>query len=378
MKFPSIRNYDFSGKVVLLRVDINSPVKNGKVMMNERIEQAAKTINTVMKKKAKVVVLAHQGRKGKDDFVSLKKHSKFLKKFVKIGFVDDIIGERAENKIKKLRDGEAILLENVRFLDEEMEEKNYRKNKFVQKMKEWGDFYINDAFSVCHRKQASVYGIPQFLDCCFGPLIVKELESLEKIKIKNVLYVLGGAKAEENMLFLQKDKKILGVGMFGQLCMLAKGFNFGKHEEFLEKKNLNKLKRKIKNLKIELPEDFAVDDRGRKELELNDFPNEYEIFDLGEKSIKKFVKKIEKAKAVFMKGPAGYIEDKRFRKGTEKILKAVARAKFSVIGGGHLSTAIQELKISKKRFNHISLSGGALANYVAGKKLPGVEIVMKK
>jgi phosphoglycerate kinase len=200
--------------------------------------------------------------------------------------------------------------------------------------------------------------------------------AIKKVKIKNVLYILAGSKAEENMKFMQKDKKIIAGGKFGQMIMMSKGFKFGKHEEYLDKEGIDKLK-SYRNVKVITPVDFAVKEREkRKEILIEDFPNDYEIFDIGEKTIERFKEEIMKAKAIFMKGPLGYIEEKKFQKGTEEIMKAIVKSKaFSVLGGGHLSTALKQLGVDKKKFGHISLSGGALATYMAGEKLPGLEVL---
>ena len=238
---------------------------------------------------------------------------------------------------------------------------------------------MNDAFSVCHRNQFSITGFPKLMKSFAGLLLEKEVESLKKIKIKDCLYILGGAKPEDNMKLLGKNK-ILSCGLFGQVCTIAKGKNLGAQNEYL-KKNIKNYDFIIKNLKkiinknIETPFDFAVSVNGkRKEILLEDFPSEYEIFDIGEKTQKEYIEKIKNAKAIFMKGPAGYCADKRFLKGTAEILKAVSKSKgFSLIGGGHLNDAIKKAGIPKNKFGHVSLSGGAFLSYVVGEKLPGLE-----
>jgi phosphoglycerate kinase len=377
IKIPFAGDFDLIGKKVLLRVDLNSPIEKNKVVMNDRIEQASKSIKFLQNKKAKVIVIAHQGRPGDSDFCSLEKHIKLLNKFVKIKFVKDIYGKKTKEAISEMRNGNAILLENVRMTKQEFN--NSDKNEFVEQLSSACDFYVNDAFSVTHREQASVTGFPKKMKSASGILIKEELEALEKIKMKNVLYILGGMKAEENLLFMQKGKKIIVGGLFGQLCMNSNGFKFGKHEKFLDLKNLDNVKKSTKGIKFIHPVDFAVLENGkRKEISLSDFPNNYEIFDIGEKSMKIFEEEIMNAKAIFMKGPFGYITDQKFLKGTEHILKSISKSKaFTVLGGGHLTTALKKAGINKNKFDHISLSGGALANYVAGKKLPGIEVLKK-
>lgn len=372
----TLSNFNFKNKVVILRSDLNSDVIKGKIIPSERIKESAKTIRELKDKGAKVVILAHQGSPGKEDFISLKQHSKILKKYTKIKFVKDIIGKKAILKIKNLKPGKAILLENIRFEKQEFEIKN--KNPLIEKLSSLADIYVNDAFSVCHRKQASVVLFPKYLKSCAGRLLEKEVKALKKIKKKNCLYILAGAKPKDNLKLL-KGKKVLACGLFGQMCLIAKGKKLGAQEVYLRNQIkefdniLGILKNKQKN--VLTPVDFAVGIKGkRKEINLNDFPVEFGIFDIGEETIEIFTKEIKKAKAVYMKGPAGDCSDRQFTKGTFSILKAISESKgFSVIGGGHLSDAIEKSKIDKNKFNHISLSGGALLNYIAGEKLPGLK-----
>ena len=371
----TLSNFNLKNKIVLLRADINSDVHKGKVLASERIKQAGKTINELKKRKAKIIVIAHQGRPEKYDFISLKQHAKLLNKFTKIKFVSDIIGKRAEKEIKNLKPKQAILLENIRF---EKDEYKPGKNKIIKKLVPLVNIYINDAFSVCHRKQTSIVSFPKYLPYCAGPVLEKELTAIKKIKLKPCLYILGGAKPEDNLKLLGKNK-VLVCGLFGQLCLIAKGYNLGAQNKYLKKEAglNNNLKKKLKTKlkKVETPVDFAVKQKGRrKELLLEQFPSKYEIFDIGPETIKKYINEIKKAKAIYMKGPAGYCADKKFCNGTFKILKAIAKNKnFSLIGGGHLSNAIDSSKIPKTKFSHISLSGGALLSYIAGEKLPGLE-----
>ncbi|MDP3026518.1 MAG: phosphoglycerate kinase, partial [Nanoarchaeota archaeon] len=188
----TLKDFNFKGKTVLLRADLNSDVKNGKVLMSERIKEAAKTIDYLKDKKAKIVVIAHQGRPGKTDFLSLKQHAALLNKFAKINFVDDILGKRAEKAIKNLKNSEAILLDNIRFEKDEFNPG--KKDNKLLKLTEETDIYVNDSFSVCHRNEASIVLFPKHMKSCAGLLLEKEINALKKIKIKNCLFILGGAK----------------------------------------------------------------------------------------------------------------------------------------------------------------------------------------
>ncbi|MCK5449433.1 phosphoglycerate kinase [Candidatus Pacearchaeota archaeon] len=376
----TLNDFDVKDKLILLRADINSDVSKGKIILSERIIEASKTILELKKKKAKIVILAHQGNSGKRDFVSLKQHAKLLSKYTRVKFIEDVCGEKAIRAIGKLRSGEVILLDNVRFVEDEFNP-GKKNNVLLKNLSPLFDLYVNDAFSVCHRDHTSITGFPKNMDSCIGPLVEAELKALEKVSMKNCLYILGGAKPESNIKLL-KGNKVLACGLFGQMCLVANGKDLGYQNRYLEdnvlvkgdyKKFKKKLKKKLKN--VETPIDFAViKDSSRKEFLLKDFPLEYEIEDIGEGTIKKYVEEIKKAKAIYMKGPAGSSSDERFAKGTVSLLKAIASSKgFSLVGGGHLSDTIEKYKLPKKRFGHVSLSGGALLNYIAGERLPGIE-----
>ena len=378
----TLKDFDLKNKKVLLRVDINSDVVKGKVIFSERVREAAKTIKFLKQKKAKIAVLAHQGNPEKEDFIDLKQHAKLLNKFTKVKFVDDVIGKKAVQAINQLKQGEAILLDNVRFIKDEFNPEN-PENALIKNLTPLFDIYVNDAFSVCHRSQTSIISFPKYLPSCAGLLLEKEISALEKISVKNCLYILGGAKPEENIKLL-RGKKVLACGLFAQLCLVSIGKNLGYQNEFLKKATLvnedynsflNKLKTKLAN--VETPVDFAVDFKGkRKEFSLEQFPLNYEIEDIGEKTQKKYIEIIKKSGAIYMKGPAGNTSKKQFATGTRAILKAVAQCKgFTLIGGGHLSDAIEKFKIPKSKFGYVSLSGGALLSYIAGEKLPGLEVL---
>jgi len=367
----TLDSFNFKDKVVLLRADLNSDVVRGKIFPNERLRVSSETIRELKKKGAKVIILAHQGRPGKKDFISMKQHASILK----VKFVDGVINKNVETAIANLKKGDVILLDNVRRLKEEfIPGKNALVKFFIGKV----DFYVNDAFSVCHRKQTSIVSFPKYFKSCAGRVLEKEVKALRKINLKKCLYILGGAKPADNIKLLGKNK-VLATGFFGQLCLISRGIKFGGYEKFL-KKMLGKEFGVIKNLKGKLgnvltPIDYAVNVNGkRKEFLLGEFPNKYIIYDIGEKTIGLFKDEIKKAKAIYVKGPAGDCSNKNFRKGTVAILKAVSKSKgFSLIGGGHLNDALNISKIPREKFGHVSLSGGALLRYLAGEKLPGLE-----
>ncbi len=379
-KLKSVRDLDVFGRTVLLRSDLNSDIVNGRVLKGKRIYESLKTIKFLKKKGARIVILAHQGNPGKKNFYGLYQHAKLLGRGVK--FVEDIVGEKAVSEIVRLKNGEAILLDNIRFIKDEFnpEKKN---NSLIKTLLPLIDIYINDAFSVSHRNHASIVGFTKHRESGVGLLFEKEISALEKVRLKNCLFVLGGAKGESDIKLLGRKNKIIACGLFGQACLVARGFDFGYQNGFLKKTLLiksdwniflRKLKDKLKN--IELPSDFAVEYRGkRREFDLDDFPMKKRIEDVGRESIKKFCKIIRGAESVYVKGPAGWVEDRRFCKGTIEILKAVSNCRgFSLVGGGQLSEVIfNNRELKKRKFGHISLSGGATLAFISGERLTGLK-----
>ena len=196
--------------------------------------------------------------------------------------------------------------------------------------------------------------------------------------MKNTLFILGGAKPEDNLKLI-RERNILTCGTFCHLTLIAKGFLLGAQNEYLKKEfnNYNEMVDEIKkNLDgVSTPVDFAVDYSNKRfEIELEKFPNEYRIYDIGSLTVSQYSSEIKKAKTIFFKGPSGMYTDKRFRFGTYKILQAISRSKaYSIIAGGHSNEALKACRISKNKFDYVSLSGGALISYLAGEKLPGLE-----
>ncbi len=380
MEYKTLDDFEFKGKRVLLRSDLNSEVDKGKIILGERIIQSAKTIRELQKKKARVVVLAHQGRKGDKDFTSLKQHAKLLNKHVKIKFVDDTIGGKALAEITRLKDGEAIVLENVRYLEEEM--KPSKDNVMVKKLAPLFDIYLNDAFSVSHREQTSIVSFAPILVSGVGRVMQRELESLEKLKMKDTLFLLGGSKAEDELIILKKRDNVLTSGVLAHVVLWAKGIDAGKDSEGLKgyAEYSSKIRGEASRKKIFTPVDLAMKVNGkRKEVRVEDFPAGEGSYDIGKVTVELYKEKIKKAKSIFIKGTMGVCEESQFCYGTKELLNAVVKSKaFSVVGGGHITTAMEKLKINKKKFGYISLSGGALIAYVVREKLPGLEVLKKR
>jgi len=401
----TLDDVNVKNKTIILRVDINSPYdeKRKKIEISDRLIDCSETIKELSKKGAKVVVLAHQGRKGDSDFLPLKQHSKILTRFVgkRVEYVDDIIGEKAIKKIKSLKRGQVILLDNVRFLPEETENKSPRehsKSRLVQTLAPLADLFVNDAFSAAHRSHASIVGFTRVLPSVAGRSMEKEITSLKRIfnkmKIsKHDTFVLGGAKPDEplevmeSMLKRRTVDRILISGVIGELFLIADGYKLGKTNiNFLKKEGYLDYLPKVKELwkkykkKIEIPIDVAVDiNKRRKEVSLEKLPAKSLILDIGIKTCVNYTGIIHDSKSIVMKGPSGVYEKDNFDLGTRIILEAIANSKgFSLIGGGHTLSALDKLNIDKNRFTHVSLGGGALIEYLSGKKMPGIEALKKK
>jgi len=341
---------------ILMRVDLNSSIINGKVMKSERILAVKKILKNY--KNDIVVLLAHQGRKGSKDFISLKQHAELLK----VKFVDDLFGVRAVNVIKKLKKGDILLLENVRFYDEEFD---LSKNRFVSNLVPLFDCYINNAFSVSHREQTSLT-FQKYLNGYKGELVINEIKTLSKLKTKKAVYVLGGVKVEDlyplmNYVLKNKKGKILCTGILGPVIQ-----GIMEHE----------LKTKLKDLyrkfpkEIILPVDYVLEINGkRKNVKLE---TKGRVLDIGKETIINFKKIIESSNCVFFKGAPGMYEKKGFENGTKELLISLSKAKFSVLGGGDNLSAIKRFKLTKNKFSYVSLSGGAMLAYLIGKELPGL------
>ena len=369
VKYLTIDDVKVKDKVVLVRVDFNSPVdpKSQKVLEDVRIRAHGETtIKELAEKGAKVVVLAHQGRKGDPDFIPLKQHAEILGKILgkPVKYVDDVFGEKAKNAIKNLKSGEILVLDNVRNFAAETKEdtpEDHAKTELVKNLAPLAQLFVNDAFAAAHRAHVSIIGFTAVLPSVAGRIMERELKSLSKVlenPEKPCVFILGGAKADDSLeisKYVLNNKiadYVLTGGVVGHVFLVAKGANLGKtNMEFLEKKELMSLVPGIKELiqkypdKIKTPKDLAVEVNGkRKEISVDELPTDYSIFDIGPKAVDEYAKIIRKAKSIVISGPMGVYENKEFLYGTKKIFEEIANSKaFSLAGGGHTISALQEL-----------------------------------
>ena len=396
-KYKTLDDFQVKNKIVLVRVDFNSEIdpQTKKVNSDVRIRaHAESTLKELAEKGAKTVVLAHQGRKGDADYTPLKEHAEILGKILNcpVKYVDDLFGDKAKAAIKSLQGGEILVLENVRSWDKEtksMTIEDASKTDLVQNLAPLADLFVNDAFAAAHRGHVSMVGFTAVLPSAAGRIMERELKSLSKAlekPEKPCVYVMGGAKADDS---LEISKYVLGNGIAdyvltggvtGQLFLAAKGVDIGKaNMAFLEKKELTGLIPGIRALeeqfsdKVMIPVDVAMDADGvRKEIDVSSLPTENSLLDIGTKTVEAYSKKILSAKSIVVSGPMGVYENKEFNYGTKKVFEAIADSQaFSLAGGGNTIAAINEYGLTKK-IGYISTAGGALIEFLMGKKLPGV------
>jgi len=402
-KYLTLDDVKVKDKVVIVRVDFNSPVdpETKKILEDTRIRAHGETtIKELAEKGAKVVILAHQGRKGDPDFIPLKQHAEILSRILgkPVKYVDDIFGEKAKNEIRKLKAGDVLVLENVRTFPTETKEgtpEEHAKTELIKNLAPLANLFVNDAFAAAHRAHVSIIGFTTILQSVAGRIMERELKSLSKIlerPEKPCIFILGGAKADDS---LEISKYVLdnGIadfiltgGVVGQVFTTAKNVDLGKSNmEFLKQQKLMELLPGIKELerehasRIRTPRDVAikVDDQ-RKEIAIENLPTDYPIFDIGAKTVEDYSKIIMNAKTIVVSGPMGVYENSNFSFGTKKILEEIAKSRaFSLAGGGHTIGALQEFGLSD-RVSYISTAGGALTEFLMGKKLPGVVALEKR
>ncbi len=389
----TIKDIDVKGKKVLLRVDFNVPIENGQITDDNRIMESLATINYLIENGAKLIVCSHLGRpKGKVDLkYTLKPVADRLASLVKanVYFAEDTVGPDAKKKAKALKEGEILLLENLRFQAEE----EANEPKFVKKLASLAEIYVNDAFGTAHRKHASTYGVAELLPNAVGFLMGKEIRVIDNLLTnaeKPFVAILGGAKIEDKIPVIEnlikKVNTILIGGGMSYTFIKAQGGKIGQSLVDDTKLDLAKklLAKAAKNgVEIVLPVDVVANtefaNKGKiKKFPANDIPDNYQGLDIGPKTRKVFAKYIKNAKTVIWNGPVGVCEFDNFKVGTDKIAKTLAKSKaFSFIGGGDSAAAIIKLGYARQ-ISHISTGGGASLTMLEGKKLPGVEIISNK
>ncbi len=396
-EYNTLDDFHVENKTVLLRVDFNMPLdkKTLSITDDTRIRLALPTIQELVKKNAKTVILAHQGKQGSWDFISLQKHAQMLQNLLgtPVKFIDDIYGEKAKTAIKTMRPGSVVFLDNVRKYPGETEKKKpqeHAESELVRNLAPLADFYVNDAFAAAHRAQCSLTGFTAVLPSAAGRLMEKELTSLEKV-VKNPekpsVFLFGGAKFADGIVTIDRlltnktADHVLLTGLTANAFLKAKGVHLGmKNEEAFGEEGTPEVFSEIKKVstkfdkQIHLPVDFALDENGKRtEISLAGLPANNNLFDIGAETIQSYKKILQTAKTIFISGPCGVFENPLFRKGTEEIFKFITESKaFSIAGGGHTVAAIEQMHLRGK-ISHISTGGGALEKFMMGEKLAVVE-----
>ena len=383
MKF--LKSVNISEKSVLMRVDFNVPVDEGKILDDFRIERVLPTIQFLREKKVKkIILISHLGQpiSSNEKQFSLEPIANYLEKLLgeKIYFITTLIGKELKKEVKKLPNGSIILLENIRFYKGEKE----NDKNFAKELSEIADCFINEAFSVCHRETASLCAITEFLPSYSGILLEEELTNLDKIvqRLQHPLVViLGGAKIKDKISVIEKFKDkadyILLGGLMANTILKANGFSIGESlydkDAFVEAEKMS-----VGKAELVFPTDFKVlnKDNQIEVKELKNIAKDDKIFDIGPTTCETFSKIISKAKIVFFNGPMGKFEQEGFSDGTNKITNAIIQNKlaFSIIGGGETVTSFRsfdpEFQASGSVF--LSTGGGATLKYLAGESLPGL------
>lgn len=392
----TIDNYDFNGKKVLVRVDFNVPLNNQfEITDSTRIDAAIPTIQKIILGGGSAILMSHLGRpkEGPEDKFSLKHLIPYLSGQLNtnILFADDCIGESAKNKASKLKSGEVLLLENLRFYKEETK----GDVEFAKKLASLGNVYMNDAFGTAHRAHASTAIIAQFFpeEKLFGYIMENEVKSIDKVLHESkrpFTAILGGAKVSGkieiiNNLLPKVDNLIIGGGMMFTFIH-AMGGDVGKSlvEDDLLELSLNIIEgANDMDVKIYLPTDTIIADSfdnnaNRKIADVNEIPDDWMGLDIGPESIKTFTEVIENSSTILWNGPMGVFEFDNFAEGTKSVAFGVAKATengaFSLIGGGDSVAAINKYKL-KEKVSYVSTGGGAMLEYIEGKVLPGVKAI---
>ncbi|MCK4540353.1 phosphoglycerate kinase [Candidatus Parcubacteria bacterium] len=389
MKIKSIKNIkNLAGKRVLLRCDFNVPVKNGRILDDYKIIKGLETIEYLLKKKSKVIIVSHLGRPDtakKDAKYSLLPVAKFLKEKIKkqVNFVNDISGFQAGTAVSRMKNSEIVFLENIRF------EKGEKKNSAIlaRHLAKLADIYVNDAFAVSHRAHASVSAIKKYLPSYAGLLLEKEILHLEKaLKPKQpLILIIGGVKLATKIPLITKFRKkahrILLGGALANNFFTAHGYEIGR--SLVDKESVKFAKKLIKkgwDKNIILPIDLRVSNKksfwDAHNKKLNEIGKRDYILDIGYGTVDFYKKYIKSAATVVWNGPMGMLEEQKFKYGTLALARSLAinseKSVFSIVGGGE---TIEALKMTKtiNDINWVSTGGGAMLAFLSGEKMPGIK-----
>ncbi len=390
MNKKTVKDIDIKGKRVLMRVDFNVPMQDGKVTDDKRIKASLPTIQYVLDQGASLMLMSHLGRPkgGPDPEFSLKAASEVLSSLLgkPVKMAPDCVGPEVEKMAKALKPGEVLMLENTRF--HAGEEKN--DLDLAKQMASLGDVYVNDAFGSAHRAHSSTEGVARFLPAVSGFLMEQELEYLGRA-VSNpehpYVAILGGAKISDKILVVETllskcDKLIIGGGM-ANTFLAAKGYAM--QDSLVEAGSIDTARSILSKAgnKLLLPVDAVIADKfdanaNNKVVDVDKVPAGWRIMDIGPKSIEAFKAALNGAKLIVWNGPMGVFEMPKFAEGTFAIAKLLAASgATTVIGGGDSASAVKKAGVAKQ-MTHVSTGGGASLEFLEGKELPGVAALMNK
>ena len=399
----TLDDFNFAGKTVLCRLDLNSPYDRQKDTLKDitRIKAAIPTIKELNDAGAKLVLLSHQGGDLEyENYISTKLHSEIISNLIgkPVKFIDDVCGPAAQDAIRGLKQGQILLLDNVRYMAEELtlfETKlklspiDQTKTQVVLKLAPLADLYVCDAFAAAHRSQPTLVAFEYILPSAMGRLFEAEYEALSKIissPDKPCIFCLGGAKIEDAFDMMPKvlsdrvSDKILASGLLAQVFVLSSGIDIGKpSKDIIYAKKLDAFIDRAKEIldsyrdSIVLPVDFAYTIGGsRAEVDVSSLPIEYPICDIGSKTVKAYMDLLSEAKTTFVNGPAGVFEKEASELGTKLLFTSIAESSsYSVIGGGDSIAAVNKYGLASK-FSYICTGGGAMVRFLSGEELPVV------
>jgi len=394
MNKKTIEDIDVAGKKVIVRVDFNVPLDaNGKITDDKRIVVALPTIKYLVEKGAKTILVSHLGRPkdGFEDKFSMKPTAVRLSELLgkEVVLAKDVIGEDAKTKAAALKNGEVLMLENVRFHKEE--EKN--DPAFAKELASLAEIFVNDAFGTAHRAHASTAGLANYLPAVCGFLIQKEIDFMGKALSnpdRPFVAILGGAKVSDKIAVIENlldkvDSLIIGGGM-AYTFLKSMGYNIGTSICEDEKLDLAKdilAKAKAKGVNLLLPSENVIAKEFKNDTEIktvpsSQMPDGWMGMDIGTQTIATFSKVIKEAKTIIWNGPMGVFEFPNFATGTKEVAKAVAESSaISIVGGGDSAAAVEQMGYADK-ITHISTGGGASLEFLEGKMLPGIDVLLEK
>lgn len=386
----TLKDFDLKNNRVLVRVDFNVPLDaDGQILDDFRIKQSLPTIEYLRKRESKIILISHLGSKEKSPApkeasqnYSLEPICLRLEKLLgqKVKFLGDCLRAGIHREIEKLQPSEVALLENLRFHPEE----EANDPNFARTIAELGDIYINDGFSVCHRAHASVVGIPKYLPAGAGILLEKEIKVLSRVLEKPwrpLVAIIGGVKISTKIKVIEKflevaDHLLLGSKL-AETILIVNNVLVGR--ELPKKEILDRIKSiPLTNPKLHLPTDGVMAlttlEQGYSRIgAIGTIRKEEEIFDVGPETIRIFSEIIKEAKMIIWNGPVGYFEKSPFDEGTKRIAEAICRnhSAYKIAGGGETDSYLHQAGLREK-FDHVSTGGGAMLEFLAGEKLPGI------